>query len=44
MILIEKSRDLTAFIISLKLFRIIRLFQKTINSVTQFVRMIIEIL
>ena len=43
MILIEKFRKLTAFMISLSLFRIIRLSQNIINSMTQFVRIIIEI-
>ena len=42
-ILIEKFRDLTAFIIFLSLFRITRLSQSAINSMTQFVRIIIEI-
>ena len=37
MILIEKSRDLTAFITFLNLFRIIRLSLNAINSMTQFV-------
>ena len=43
-ILIEKSRDLTAFMIFLNLFRIIWLSQSAINSMTQFVRIIIKIL
>ena len=43
MILIEKSRNLTAFMISLSLFWITRLSQSVINSMTQFVRIIIEI-
>ena len=43
MILIEKSRDLIAFMIFLNLFQIIRLSQNTINSMTQIVRIIIEI-
>ena len=43
-ILIEKSRDLTAFMISLSLLRMTRLSQSAINSMTQFVRIIIEIL
>ena len=34
MILIEKSRDSTAFIIFLNLFRMIRLSQNAINSMT----------
>ena len=42
-ILIEKSRDLTAFMISLSLLRMTRLSQSAINSMTQFVRVIIEI-
>ena len=42
-ILIEKSRDLTAFMISLSLLRMTRLSQNAINSMTQFVRIIIEI-
>ena len=42
-ILIEKSWDLTAFIIFLNLLWIIRLSQSAINSMTQFVRIIIEI-
>ena len=36
-ILIEKSRDLTAFMIFLNLFRLIQLSQNAINSVIQFV-------
>ena len=43
MILIEKSRNLIAFMISLNLFRMTRLSQNAINSMTQFVRIIIEI-
>ena len=43
MILIEKSRDLTAFMIFLNLFRITRLSQSAINSMTQFIQIIIEI-
>ena len=42
-ILIEKSRDLIAFMIFLNLFRITQLSQNVINSMTQFVRIIIEI-
>ena len=42
-ILIEKFRKLTAFIIFLSLFRMTRLSQNIINSITQFVQMIIEI-
>ena len=43
MILIEKSQDLTAFMTFLNLFRMTRLLQSAINSITQFVRIIIEI-
>ena len=43
MILIKKFRNLTAFMISLNLFRMTRLSQNAINSMTQFVRIIIEI-
>ena len=43
-ILIEKSRDLIVFITFLNLLRMTQLFQKAINSMTQFVRVIIEIL
>ena len=42
-ILTEKSRDLTMFMIFLNLFRMTRLLQNAINSMTQFVRIIIEI-
>ena len=42
-ILIKKFRDLIAFMISLNLFRITRLLQNTINSMTQLIRIIIEI-
>ena len=42
-ILIEKSRDLIVFIIFLNLFRMTRFSQNAINSITQFVRVIIEI-
>ena len=42
-ILIEKSRDLTALMTFLNLFRITRLSQSAINSMTQFVQIIIEI-
>ena len=42
-ILTEKFRDLTAFMTSLSLFRMTRLSQSAINSMTQFVRIIIEI-
>ena len=43
-ILIEKFRDLTAFMIFLSLLRMIRFSQSAINSITQFVRIIIKIL
>ena len=43
MILIEKSRNLTAFMTFLNLLRMTRLLQNAINSMTQFVRIIIEI-
>ena len=43
MILIEKSRDLTAFMIFFNLLRMTRLSQNAINSMTQFIRIIIEI-
>ena len=43
-ILTEKSRDLTAFMTFLNLLRMTRLSQSAINSVTQFVRIVIEIL
>ena len=43
MILIEKFRDLTAFMTFLNLFRMTRLSQSAINSMTKFVRIIIEI-
>ena len=42
-ILTEKSRDLTMFMIFLNLFRMTRLLQNAINSMTQFVRIIIKI-
>ena len=41
--LTKKCRDLTTFMISLKLLKIIKLSQKVINSIVQFVKMIIEI-
>ena len=44
MILIEKSRDLIAFITFLKLFKMTSLSQNAINSMIQFVQMIIEII
>ena len=43
MILIKKSWNLIAFIIFLSLFRIIRLSQSAINSMIQFVQIIIGI-
>ena len=42
--LVEKCRNLTTFIISFELLKIIKLFQKIINSIIQFVRIIIKIL
>ena len=41
---IEKCRNLIAFMTSLKLLRMIKFLQKVINSIIQFVKMIIEIL
>ena len=41
--LVEKCRDLTTFMISFKLLRMIKLFQKIINSIVQFVKVIIKI-
>ena len=43
-ILIEKLRDLFIFMTFLNLLRIIQLFQKTINLITQFIYIIIKIL
>ena len=40
---IEKCRNLTIFIISFKLLKMIKLSQKIINSIIQFVKMIIKI-
>ncbi len=40
----EKSRDLTTFHTPIELLRIIIFLQKTINSITQFARIIIKIL
>ena len=40
----EKSRDFTTFMTSLELLRQITLSQRTINFVTQFVRVVIKIL
>ena len=42
--LAEKCRDLTAFMTSLKLLKITKFSQKIINSIAQFVKIIIEIL
>ena len=41
--LVEKCRNLTTFMISLELLKMIKLFQKVINLITQFVKMIIKI-
>ena len=41
---VEKCRNLIAFMISLKLLKMIKLSQKVINLIVQFVKMIIEIL
>ena len=41
--LVEKCRNLTTFMISLELLKMIKLFQKIINSIVQFVKMIIKI-
>ena len=40
---VEKCRDLTTFMIFLELLKMIKLLQKIINSIAQFVRMIIKI-
>ena len=42
--LVEKCRNLTTFIISFEFLKIIKLSQKIINSIIQFVKIIIEIL
>ena len=42
--LVEKCRNLTTFIISFKLLKIIKFFQKNINLIAQFIKMIIKIL
>ena len=42
--LAEKCRNLTAFMISFELLKMTKLSQKIINSIAQFVKMIIEIL
>ena len=39
----EKCRNLTTFMISLELLKIIKFSQKIINSIVQFVKMITEI-
>ena len=41
--LAEKCRNLTTFMTSLKLLKMIKLSQKIINSIAQFVKMIIKI-
>ena len=41
--LVEKCRNLTTFITFLELLKIIKLFQKIINSIAQFVKIIIKI-
>ena len=41
---VEKCRNLTTFMISFKLLKMIKLSQKIINSIVQFVKMIIKIL
>ena len=41
---VEKCRDLTTFMISFELLKIIKFSQKIINSIAQFVKMIIKIL
>ena len=42
--LVEKCRNLTTFMISFKIFKMIKLSQKIINSIVQFIKMIIKIL
>ena len=44
MMFIEKCRELTTFMISLEFLKIIKLSQKVIKSIVQFVKMIIKIL
>ena len=44
MMLVEKCRNLTTFMTFFELLKMIKLFQKIINSIIQFVKMIIEIL
>ena len=41
--LVEKCRDLTTFMIFLEFLKMIKLFQRIINSIAQFVKIIIEI-
>ena len=41
---VEKCQNLTTFMISFKLLKIIKLSQKIINLIAQFVKMIIKIL
>ena len=41
--LVEKCRNLTTFMTSFELLKMIKLFQKIINSIVQFVKMIIKI-
>ena len=43
MMFVEKCRNLTTFMISFELLRMIRFFQKIINSIAQFVKIIIKI-
>ena len=43
MMLVEKCRDLTTFMTSFEFLKMIKLSQKIINSIVQFVRMITEI-
>ena len=42
--LVEKCRNLTTFMISFELLKIIKLSQKIINSIVQFVKIITKIL
>ena len=42
-LLVEKCRNLTTFMTSFEFLKMIKLFQKVINSIVQFVKMIIEI-
>ena len=41
--LVEKCRNLTTFMISFELLKMIKFFQKIINSIAQFVKIITEI-